>query len=116
VTYLDTSAGVIHGLRPSGAPAVEAGLTTLDHVQLAAGISPFIPGFGAWLDTRTFLERQAQDALRWLSEKQTIGLARQPGSIDHILKTLRDAGLGHLAHSREQDLRASIRPFATRQP
>lgn len=114
VTYLDTVGGVIHGLRPSGAPAIEAGLTTLDLGPLVAGISGFIRGFEKHIDVRLFLDNQARDALLWLADKRTLGISRQPGSTDFLLRTLREAGLGHLGQRAEQDLRAATRPFASK--
>ena len=102
VFYVEAVASLVHGLRPSAQPAIEAGLTMLDVETLMTALAGAVPRLADHLDRRAFLEAQANDALDWLGDERTISVASMPGSADFLIGTLRSAGLGHLSRQASE--------------
>jgi hypothetical protein len=92
LSYIDAARTVICPLRPDGKPAFSLGITILDPEHLLKELTPFLPGLSAHMDLDAYRQAQSVDVLRWLA-KLDPWWTSSPESLDHLLATIREAGV-----------------------
>jgi hypothetical protein len=98
LSYLDVSCGLVHGIRPTGGPARQAGISIMDGERLGEGLRPLVPGIERHFDIGAFNEARDNDVLRWFGRLDRHSAA----NAEVALGSLRSAGLGHLVPAAER--------------
>jgi hypothetical protein len=92
LSYVEATHALISPLAPSGKPALSYGITMLDPDRLLEALTPFVPGLDLHLDSDAYREAQSDDVLRWLAKLHPRWIS-SPDSMDHLLTTIKDAGV-----------------------
>lgn len=119
LTYLDVSRAIVHGLLPTGRPALPKGLSVAHSEQLLATFAVCGVDLRREWDLGAWSEARDTDVLRWVDTQASEPGHLANGSVERILDGLAEAGLGHLldaAAERLGPLRthlASVPPLRT---
>lgn len=96
LAYLDVLAGVVHGMRPDGLPALLVGQPVPDAERLLTSLSDMLPRLRDIWDQAAFERARDADVLEWLERGLRAPFLRSEASWAHMLGTLEECGLGHL--------------------
>ncbi len=109
--YEEVAGGLVHGILPTGRPALPKGLSIADPERLQEAFARGgVDVRSAW-DADAWAEARDADLLRWTETQAAEPGHLGAGSVEHILDGLERAGLGHLrdaAADRLEPLRAHL--------
>ena len=109
--YEEVASGLVHGILPTGRPALPKGLSVADPERLHDAFARRdIDLRSAW-DAAAWAAARDADVLRWTETQAAEPGHLGAGSVEHILEGLQEAGLGHLrdaASVRLEPLRAHL--------
>jgi hypothetical protein len=119
LTYEAVAAKLIHGVLPTGRPALPKGIAVADPDRLLAAFADRGLNLQPEWDDGAWRRARDADVLRWADT-----LAERPGhlgtgSVESILDGLTDAGLGHLVDevaTRLEPLRRQLAPAVVARP
>jgi hypothetical protein len=117
LAYEAVSRGLIHGLLPTGRPALPHGLSVADPERLRDAFARAGADPGPIGDDPAWAAARDEDVRRWLEAQVADPSRSGPGSVEHILEGLDEAGLGSLAAEaadRLEPLRATSASSVTR--
>jgi hypothetical protein len=96
LTWVAAVAGLVHGLGGDGRPAPAVGCTVIDVDRLIDGLRPSVPGLADRFDRARFHAAQEADLTEWIRTVDA-RLIDRPATVEHLLQTLEDAGMGRLS-------------------
>jgi hypothetical protein len=97
LTYAEVTQGLVHGLRPTGGPALAIGISILDEQALLDALARQDVRLAASWRSADYIAERDQDVVSWLVTEARAPRAKVPGAGDAIAASLRGSGMDHLA-------------------